>query len=228
MYKQPGKFIVIEGTDGSGKKTQADLLVEHLRADGQEVATISFPRYGRPSAGPVEDYLSGKYGSPEQVGAYRASIFYAVDRYAISHEIRAKLTAGCHVVCDRYVASNMGHQGSKLKDATERFNYYRWIMELEFGLFGIPRPDLNLILHVPVETALQLIEKRGNTKDAHETDPEHLHTAERTYLEISRNFNGFTLIECAPNGNLLSREDIHESVWKATAPLLQSLKQTAL
>ncbi|MBU0625601.1 dTMP kinase [Patescibacteria group bacterium] len=226
MATQHGKFIVIEGTDGSGKQTQADLLVKRLQALHLPVVTFAFPQYGQKSAGMVEEYLAGKYGTPEEVGPYRASIFYAVDRYAISHKIRAELAFGRHVVCDRYVASNLGHQGSKLRDATERFNYYRWVMELEFGLFGIPKPDRNIILHVPAETTLQLIENRGQTKDAHEADPDHLRAAERTYLEITQNFTGYTLIECAPKGNLLTREAIHELTWAAVTPLLQPAEQT--
>jgi dTMP kinase len=221
METAKGKFIVIEGTDGSGKRTQAELLVERLRGSGLSVATFAFPQYGQKSAGPVEDYLAGKYGTPEEVGPFRASILYAVDRYATGRKIQAELDAGRTVVCDRYVASNMGHQGSKLKDATERFNYYRWNHDLEFGTFGIPRPDLNVILHVPADTTMKLIDGRGKAKDAHESDIEHLRAAERTYLEIARNFTGYTLIECAPDGELLTRESIHELVWQAVMPVLQ-------
>ncbi len=217
--RQRGKFIVIEGTDGSGKQTQAGLLVERMLERGMEVATFSFPQYGQRCAGPVEDYLEGLYGSPEDVGPYRASVLYAVDRFAISHQIQAELAEGRNVVCDRYVASNMGHQGSKIKDATERFNYYRWNLEFEFGLFGIPKPDQNVILHVPAATTIQLIESRGNAKDVHEADAEHLRSAEKTYLEIARNFSGYTLIECAPGDRLMSREEVHELVWKAVARL---------
>jgi len=221
MQNQRGKFIVIEGTDGSGKQTQAKLLVARLKDQGLDIATFAFPQYEQKSAGPVEDYLAGNYGSPEEVGPYRASVLYAVDRFAAGQKIKAELMAGRHVVCDRYVASNMGHQGSKLKDATERFNYYRWNLEFEFGLFDIPRPDQNVILHVPADTTLQLIERRGEALDAHEADPEHLRAAERTYLEIARNFSGYTLIECAPDGDLLSREAIHGLVWDQVRALFE-------
>lgn len=219
MSNKRGKFIVIEGTDGSGKQTQAGLLVERMLETGLEVSTFSFPQYGQKCAGPVEDYLEGRYGSPDEVGPYRASVLYAVDRFAVSHQIRAELDSGRNVVCDRYVASNMGHQGSKIADATERFNYYRWTLEFEFGLFDIPRPDQNIILHVPAQTAIQLLESRGQQLDAHESDQEHLFAAERTYLEIAKNFSGYNLIECAPDGNLMSREEIHEMVWGAISPL---------
>jgi dTMP kinase len=216
-----GKFIVIEGTDGSGKQTQAQLLVTRLQSQGLSVATFAFPQYGQKSAGAVEDYLAGHYGSPEQVGPYRASVLYAVDRFATGQKIQTALDSGQIVVCDRYVASNMGHQGSKIKDATERFNYYRWNMEFEFGLFDIPRPDQNIILHVPAEITLELIEQRGQAKDAHEADPNHLQAAERTYLEITRTFSGYTLIECAPEGQLLTREAIHELVWDQVRHLIE-------
>ena len=72
-----GKLIVIEGTDGSGKGTQTDLLISRLKNEGFEVEKADFPRYGNKSAGMVEEYLNGKFGSADEVGPYRASIFYA-------------------------------------------------------------------------------------------------------------------------------------------------------
>ncbi len=214
-----GKFLVIDGMDGSGKTEQTRLLVERARKEGLRVETVSFPRYGQKSAAAVEDYLAGVYGTPEEVGPKRASIFYAVDRYAASRDVRKTLDSGALLVANRYVASNMGHQGSKIADPAERMAYFRWNEELEYGMFGIPRPDLNVILHVPTDIALSLIAKRGNARDAHENEA-HLRAAEATYLEIGRAFPGFRLIECVRDGRLLSVEEIHELVWKEVGPLL--------
>jgi dTMP kinase len=214
-----GKFFVIDGTDGSGKATQTKLLIERMRRESLPVEMISFPQYGSKSAGPIEEYLAGRFGTPEDVGARRASIFYAVDRYAAGAKISGWLHGGTNVVADRYVASNMGHQGSKERNAVERAAFYRWNDELEYGLFKIPRPDLNVILHVPAAVSMQLIEKRGKTKDAHE-NLEHLTAAETTYLEIARTFPGFTLIECVENGRLLAPEEVHAKVWAAVRTFL--------
>src|SRR3954468_22900663 len=112
-----GKFIVIDGTDGSGKATQTKLLVKRLQKSGHKVRIEDFPQYGKKSAGPVEDYLNGLYGSADQLGAYIPSIFYAVDRFAASERIRKHLAAGFIVVSNRYVTSNMAHQGGKIANA---------------------------------------------------------------------------------------------------------------
>ncbi len=109
-----GKFIVIEGLDGSGKSTQSKLLTQYLRKEGYKVEKIDFPQHGEKSAGLVDEYLNGKYGSSEEVGPYRASVFYACDRYDASFKIRKWLKEGKIVVSDRYVASNVGHQGGKI------------------------------------------------------------------------------------------------------------------
>ena len=223
METKKGAFIVIDGTDASGKTEQARLLVERMTKEGQTVHSLSFPRYGKKSCGPVEEYLAGRYGTPEEVGPKRASKLYAIDRWASVREGDfAPLSAGTHILANRYVASNMGHQGSKIADAAARMDFFRWNDELEYGTFGIPRPDLNVILHVPAEVSMKLLAKRGRPLDAHE-NLEHLKAAEATYLEIARTFPGFALIECAtPDGqDILPLEVIHEMVWSAVSPLLK-------
>ena len=106
-----GKFIVIDGTDGSGKATQTKLLVKKLRKEKYKVKLADFPQYNKKSAGLVEEYLSGKYGTEKNVGPYVASIFYACDRYDASFKIRKWLKEGNIVISNRYVTANMGHQG---------------------------------------------------------------------------------------------------------------------
>ncbi|MBU4493296.1 MAG: thymidylate kinase, partial [Nanoarchaeota archaeon] len=106
-----GKFIVIAGTDGSGKATQIKILVKRLKDKGYEVEIADFPQYGKKSAALVEEYLNGKFGLAEEVGPYRASIFYACDRYAASFKIKEWLDEGKIVVSNRYVSANVGHQG---------------------------------------------------------------------------------------------------------------------
>lgn len=218
-----GKFLVIDGTDGSGKATQTKLLIERLRAAGQPAESIAFPRHGLPSAAPVDEYLAGKYGTADQCGPKCASIFYAVDRFAASGQIRAWLEAGRHVVADRYVSANMGHQGGKLADPAARRELFRWLDELEHGTFGIPRPDLTIILHVSAEIGQRLSDQRDQGKhDIHQKDLNHLKRAEAAYLEMTRMFpENFRLIECVRDGQLLSREAIHELVWQAASGLLR-------
>src|SRR3989338_7021246 len=113
--KKRGIFIALEGTDGSGKTTQFKLLVEALRSRGLKVATVDFPQYGQPSAFFVEYYLNGRYGGASKVGPYRASLFYALDRFQAAASIKKLLSQGKIVLANRFTLSNAGHQGGKIK-----------------------------------------------------------------------------------------------------------------
>lgn len=227
MLETKGKFIVIDGTDGSGKATQTALLVERMKKENLPVQAISFPQYNTKSSGPVEEYLGGKYGSADEVNPKVASILYAVDRFDASFTLRQHLNQGTHVIVDRYVGSNLGHQGSKIEDKEKRKEFYKWNRQLEFELFGIPIPDINIVLHVITDISLVLARKRGGWKaniktDIHETNEAHLRKAEQTYLELTKLFPEFKLISCQNDNKLLSREDIHEKVWNTIKSLFYS------
>ena len=227
LYK--GKFIVFEGIDGSGKNTQTRLLLDHFRKEGSDVITYDFPQYGAKSAGLLEEYLNGRYGSADEVGPYRASIFYACDRYDASFKIKKWLKQGKILVCDRYLASNIGHQGGKIQNKRERKKFIKWLYDLEYGIFGIPKPDITFILKTSPEFSRKLSpqitdkEKKkkrkaylGNRKrDIHEDDLVHLENSLHSYLEAAKEFpNDFRIIECIENEKLLSPEVIHQKVWK--------------
>lgn len=219
MSQYLGKFIVIDGTDGSGKTTQFNLLVDKLKAEGFAVEVADFPQYNTKSAGLVEEYLSGKYGGADDVTPYQSSIFYAVDRFDASFKIRQWLKDGKIVVANRYVSASLGHQGGKIDNPLERKVFFNWLYELEYKLFNIPKPDLSLILHVEAEIAQQLAAKRhredwvGKTRDIHEENLGHLQKAEQVYLEIAQTFPDFKLIKCTREGEIMTREEIHELVW---------------
>ncbi|PIT86694.1 MAG: dTMP kinase [Candidatus Magasanikbacteria bacterium CG10_big_fil_rev_8_21_14_0_10_43_6] len=221
MTTQQGLFIMLEGTDGSGKTTQTDLLVKRLQQEHIPVEQISFPQYGEKSAAMVEAYLNGTFGTAEDVGPYRASIFYAVDRYAASEKIKAWLAAGKVVIANRYVASNMAHQGGKIKDPEARKTYLDWNYQLEYRIFQIPKPDINIILHVTPDISQSLVDKKearaylnGKKRDIHEDDINHLKDAEQAYIDIANNYPEFTLIECVDADKLLPVEVIQEKIWQ--------------
>lgn len=229
MSSKAGKFIVIDGTDGSGKSTQFKLLIERLEKEGYKVKTTDFPQYGKKSAGLVEEYLNGRYGSPDEVGPYRASILFAADRYDASFQIKKWLADGFIVLSDRYVSANMGHQGGKIADKQELKKYLDWLYDLEYNMFEIPKPDLNVILHVPSEISNILINERedkeyieNKQRDIHEEDLNHLKAAERTYLEIVEQFSDFTKLECTKNNEMMSREDIANLIWEKVRKIIDT------
>jgi len=214
-----GKFIVLEGIDGSGKKTQSRLLLDRLRTEGLETEFISFPQYGTPSAYFIERYLAGDYGPPGSLNPRMSSTFYACDRHDASKGIREWLDRGRIVVADRYTPSNMAHQGGKVRNSMGRDRLISWIEELEFGIMGIPKPDRVILLYVPTKITQALIEERGEKKDAHEVDFDHLENASRTYIELAERFR-WNVIDCAPNSQLLSIEEVHKIVWSNLQDLL--------
>lgn len=278
-----GKLIVIEGTDGSGKKTQTAKLLERLLSHGAEfssrnsvlfqphgvnaeidsdeefnenisesvtevnsrseqhkgvrqlqsfVETIDFPRYGTPSCYLVEKYLHGGFGSAQEVGPYIASMFYAVDRYDHSFSMKKKLDEGTILVSDRYVSASMGHQAGKIDDLKKRDEYLDWLYHLEYEIFGIPKPDVTILLYVDPVTNQLLMSKRpdkeylkGKKADIHEADIEHLKKASEAFLYVAKKF-GWIVIDCAPKtskdgeGVLLSIEEIHEKVWNEVSKVI--------
>jgi thymidylate kinase len=222
---QGNKLFVLEGTDGSGKRTQADLLVNRLKAQGRPVQAITFPRYNNPSSLAVRRYLNGDFGPATAIDPRIASTFYALDRHcAAREEVIPWLEAGQIVVTDRYAESNMGHQGSKIADLAERAALIEWLEEFEYGDppngLGIPRPDLVILLYMPPHIGQELVGKKesraylkaGTTHDGHEGDLGHLQRAAETYLWLADRYK-WPIIECAPEGKLLSIQEIHEQVW---------------
>ncbi|MCK5212072.1 dTMP kinase [Candidatus Parcubacteria bacterium] len=221
-----GKFIVIDGTDGSGKTTQTTLLKEWLEYSGYGVETISFPQNGTKSAGLVEEYLEGKYGEAKEVSPYTASVFYAVDRFDASFKIKKYLRQGKIVLADRYVTSNLAHQGGKINNKLDRNTFYDWVRNFEYKLFNIPAPDAVFILHVETEISQSLAlmnhneDWQGKTNDIHEKSVNHLRQAEKIYLELAAMYPEIKVIKCTRNGRIMPKDEISESLWTQVRTLL--------
>ena len=201
-----GKLIVIDGTDGSGKTDQTKLLVSRLVSEHFKVKEESFPTYGRPSAKGVEFYLNGTFGSPEDVGPYYGSMFYAYNRWMETGQMREDLGNGINYILNRYVSANGGHQGGKIRDVKERKEYLDWLIDLEFNKFKIPRPDLNILCHMPPAIGQVLVGRKapeqrtyltdGKKKDIHEDSIQHLLDAEQAYLYMANNYPGWVTVSC--------------------------------
>lgn len=211
-----GKLIVIEGLDGSGKATQAELLTSALAEKGENVKAITFPDYENDSSALVRMYLKGEFGSkPDDVNAYAASAFYAVDRYASYKKNWGELyEQGGIIVADRYATSNGIHQCSKL-DESLWDEYLRWLDDFEYTKLGIPAPDLVIYLKADTDISQKLMTGRyegdESKKDIHEGDLEYLKRSQKAAAYCAEKL-GWKTVECVRDGQMRSIEDIHSEI----------------
>lgn len=221
-----GLFIVIEGTDGSGKSTQYNELRNHLKADGHKVLDIHFPRYKHDSSYFVREYLAGNYGSADEVSPYTGSLFYALDRYQAANDIRQALADGIIVLCDRFVGSNMAHQGTKFLNDEERRGYFLWLDNLEFVTLGIPRPDFNFVLNTPLDVIKKRLAGRERSseavkKDIHEQDDSHIAKSIEIYKDLCQLFpKDFQQIDGQRGDDILTVAEVHKMIWEKIKPML--------
>jgi len=181
----------------------------------------------------VFNYLSYQYNPLEETflkGVYKLPPAHYIEIESDgSFKIKKYLREGKIVISNRYVTANMGHQGGKIANPQERKKYFKWLYDLEYGIFGIPQPDLNMILHVDAAIAQKLVDgkdarsyiKGQKKRDLHEKDLKHLRDAEKVYLEIAKNFPNSCLIKCTENKNIMTREKISELVWKEIKKVLK-------
>ena len=201
-----GLFVTIEGGDGSGKATQAARLSEYAEHELElDVLSVTFPQYGANiGADIVGRYLANEYGNPIGIAADLASLPYAIDRFTAKDLIVGHLQKRRGIVIsDRYVASNLAHQGTKFETDEERHAYYARMRELEYGLFGIPEPDMNIVLLVKTAlTQRNIDQKAARTytdlrRDGHEANTDHLAHARANYEELTRLYpESFTAVDC--------------------------------
>ena len=215
-----GIFIVIEGSDGSGKGTQFKIIGDRLKEQGHEVATYDFPQYDQESSYFVREYLNGKYGDANELGAYVPSLFFALDRFQASQSIKKDLEAGKIVLSNRLTGANLAHQGQKIDDETEKTKYYDWLYDLEFNILGIPKPDINIVLLVPAEIAQKLVDKKtartytDKKRDIHEADLNHLERSVAAYKKLCEQFpEQFIAIEGVQGDILLPIPEVTELIW---------------
>lgn len=213
-----GRLIVIEGLDGCGKATQAELLVKALSQRGEKVRGVTFPNYESEASALVRMYLSGEFGAkPDDVNAYAASTFYAVDRYAsYKKDWGGFYQSGGVIVADRYATSNCIHQCSKLKEESWD-GFCEWLEDLEYKKLGIPVPDVVIYLSADTQVSQQLILHRykgdESKKDIHEGDTEYLKRSQAAAQYCAQK-SGWKTIECVSGGKMRTIEDIHNEIMK--------------
>lgn len=226
-----GKFIVIDGTDGSGKATQTDLLEKRLKKEGFKIKKIDFPRYDKNFFGKlIGECLTGDYGDFIALDPHVASVLYAADRFESSKDMKKWLDEGCIVLADRYVSSSQIHQGSKISDLAKRGEFLRWLEKMEYGVFDIPKPDLIVFLDVPIEITQKLLKLKDQSvkkkylkgkKDLAENDRSHLEKSRANAISIVEKGNKWKKINCSEFDNILPIEKIHELVFKEIKKIIK-------
>lgn len=214
-----GKLIIIEGTDCSGKETQAKKAIEELQKKGISVFKFAFPNYDSPTGKIVGGPYLGKASICEgwfkegatNVDGLVASAYFAADRRYNINIIKEHLDKGEVVIVDRYVESNMAHQGGKIKEKDERLKMYEKLDKLEFDIMELPRPDAVIFLYMPYEYASILKQSRKEAPDQHESSKEHLKQAENAYLELTEIYN-YIKIDCVKNDVIRTIDDINKEV----------------
>ena len=214
-----GKLIVIEGVDASGKATQTEQLYNRLFAEYNKVKKISFPDYESDFSLPIKRYLAGDLGThADDVNAFAASLFYAIDRYAsFKQKWGPFYEDGGILVADRYVTSNLVHQAAKING--DKSDFIHWLDDLEYEKLTLPRPDLVLFLDMPPACARKLMADRANKitgeaeKDIHEKDTGYLERAYNNAMHIA-SLCGWQIISCSEGDRIRSIEEIHEEIYQ--------------
>lgn len=227
MQQRDGLFITIEGTDGSGKDTQTELLKQHLEKAGYEIVQLNFPQHGQPAAHFVDQYIQGAYGSSIQVGPYTACLFYALDYYDAAPTIRKALAAGKAVIATRFSASNMANHGAKITHPEERRGFFIWLDNLQFRMLNTPRPTMSFVLRVPPAVAQERVRQKHDHSTEQRTDAvqlaelDQLQLAANVYDDMCQLFpKDFIRVDCARSNVLLDPEQIHDLIWGKITPLV--------
>lgn len=214
-----GKFIVIEGLDGSGKATQTEILRKYLESKGEKVKKLTFPDYDNDSSALVKMYLGGEFGSsPDDVNAYAASAFYTVDRIASYLKFwKDDYKDGKYILADRYSTSNIIYQMSKLPE-NERDGFIEFQEDFEYNKINVPKPDLVIYLDVEPDVSQKLLSGRysgdESKKDLHEKNLDFLNECRKSALYAADKL-GWKKISCTDGGSMRSLEDISKDILKA-------------
>jgi len=226
-----GKLVVIDGTDGSGKATQTELLVKALRKDGRRVKVIDFPEYYSNFFGKfIGHCLSEQYYNFVKIHPKIASVLYAADRFEGKNKIEKWLKEGNIVVANRYASANQIHQGGKIANTKKRQEFIKWLSQMEYEVFKIPKPDAIFYLDVPIPVVLKLIKERnkkgsrdylGKKKDVHEKDVKFLENSRKSALWLAKTQKGWIKIDCVTGGVLQSRTEIHDKIYEKIKKIIK-------
>lgn len=215
-----GLLVAIEGIDGSGKGTQATRLYDSLRSAGLRCELLSFPRYRDTRFGAkIGDFLNGRFGNLDQVSPFLVSLLFAGDRFESRKLLLQAIAENDVVVCDRYVASNIGHQAAKV-DGAERQELIRWVQYIEHELYELPHPDHTIFLDLPARHATKLIALKAQRSytdqaaDLQEADAAYLQRVHDVYAQLAATEAGWLRIECLQDEQIKSIDQVAQQVWQ--------------
>lgn len=219
------KIIAIEGIDGTGKNTQTRLLVDNLKKRGFEVEYLGFPCYSETFFGSeIGRYLNGEFGGLNDVHPKLASLLYAGDRFEKKAFIEQTLSQGKVLVIDRYVSSNIAHQGAKL-EGEAREALCKWLQQLEYEVYGLPKSGLNVLLNMDVKSSTSLVLKKDardytdKKQDLHEADTSYMDKVAQVYYQLSEAPNWYR-VECVNQGQIRTIEDISNEILQQALKVL--------
>ncbi|WP_160036564.1 dTMP kinase [Paenibacillus sp. An7] len=222
-----GKIIVIEGIDGSGKNTQAKLIKEYLQNKDFKCILLHFPMYNETFFGKeVGNYLNGEYGGLEYTHPKLTALLYAGDRFEKREYLKEELEKGTIIILDRYVPSNIAHQSAKLND-DEFENFKKWVEELEYSVFGLPKPNQTIFLDMPPHISYKLVlnkDERDYTEkkqDLHEENIDYLKKVYKKFKLLSES-NDWVSIQCYENELPRTIEEINNDILAVVEPVIKN------
>lgn len=219
-------LIAIEGIDGAGKGTQARQLVERLTAAGVTTTGLQFPRYAETTFGSViGDFLNGRFGDLDAVHPQLAAVLYAGDRFESKQVLQQAIDHHEVVILDRFTGSNLAHQSAKL-EGEERLELMTWIDHIEHVVFGLPRPDLNVLIDISSDWSRELVSRKGerdyteNEADIHESNLPYLERVRECYLTIAARRDDWSMVESLDeDGELRPISEINKEIFELIRPL---------
>lgn len=208
-----GKFIVLEGADGSGKSTQTLLLKDALENKGYQVQLLDFPRYEESLFGAlVKRFLHGEFGKFEKMTPYYAVLPYMIDQALMGPAIKQWLSQGVFVLSDRYFTANFGHQVSKLPAGPKRDEFRKWLIDAGYGELGILKQDLVLMCDVPPRVSQKLMKGRSGKIDLADQNRKHQLASYKEFVYMTEHYPDWIRVECTRDGKMLPPRLIHENI----------------
>jgi len=214
-----GKFVVIEGTDGSGKATQLELLKSWAIKSGIKIKTDDYPHYQNFWGNLIGRMQMGEFGDPVKITPYLTCLPYMIDEYFGGLQIKKWVKQGYLVLSNRYFTSNV-HQIGKLSGRLKN-KFREWLWEAGWNKMRIYKPDLVIVLYLPPEISMKLSLKKGwrdytkgKKRDLVERNYQYQKQASKEYLRMCKTQKNWVLVKCSSRGKIFPPEKIHKEIVK--------------